>query len=159
MRQEWTADHTRRALTLAAQGKTQKQIAKSLGFPVSTVYYHLRQNDPTKRTILPPNDMEWLRQLVNDGRGTKQIASIMRRSQHTIGPYVREYKQSKGDPVKAQPSVIIVAPEPEAPAFKPVLAGPRTIVNSAMRGRLTGGDWIPARIGAMDYAAIKSKGF
>ena len=150
----WTADHTRRALTLAAQGKTQKQIANALDFPIPTVRHHLRQ-----RTILPPNDMKWLRQLVNDGKGTKQIASIMRRSHQTIGPYVREYKQSQGEPVKAQPSVIIVAPEPEAPAFKPVLAGPRTIVNAAMRGRLSVGDWIPARAGAMDYAAIKSKGF
>ena len=155
----WTADHTRRALTLAAKGKTQKQIANALDFPISTVHYHLKRNDPAKRTILHPNDVKWLRILVNDGRGTKQIASIMRRSQHTIGPYVREYKQSNGDPVKAQTAVMIVAPEPEAPAFKPVKAGPRTIVNAAMRGRLNGNDWQPARAGAMDYAAIKSRGF
>ena len=155
----WTADHTRRALTLAAKGKTQKQIANALDFPISTVYYHLKRNTPGKRTRLPDDEIAHLRQLVNDGRGTKVIASILRRSQHTIGPYVREYKQSKGEPVKAQPAVIIVAPEPEAPAFKPVIAGPRTIVNAAMRGTLTGGDWIPARIGAMDYAAIKSRWF
>ena len=144
----WTADHTRRALTLAAKGKTQKQIANALDFPISTVHYHLKRNDPAKRTILHPNDVKWLRILVNDGRGTRQIASIMRRSHHTIGPYVREYKQ-----------MMIVAPEPEAPAFKPVKAGPRTIVNATMRGRLNGNDWQPARIGAMDYARVPSRGF
>ena len=156
---QWTTDHTRRALTLAAQGKTQKQIANALDFPISTVHYHLKRNDPAKRTILHQNDVKWLRILVNDGRGTRQIASIMRRSQHTIGPYVREYKQSKGDPVKAQTAVMTVAPEPEAPAFKPVIAGPRTLINASSREPLSSSNWIPARIGAMDYAAIKSRGF
>ena len=39
------------------------------------------------------------------------------------------------------------------------IAPPRTIVNATSRHKLTGGDWIPARIGAMDYTAIKSRGF
>ena len=45
------------------------------------------------------------------------------------------------------------------PAPKDGLTPPRTIVNASVRGTLTGGDWQPARIGAMDYAAIKSRGF
>ena len=154
---KWTPDHTRRALKMAAQGKTQKQIANALDFPISTVHYHLKRNGPAKRTRLPDDEIAHLRQLVNDGMGTRQIASILRRSHHTIGPYVREYKQSKGEPVKAQPAIIIV--EPEAAACKPVVAGPRTIVNAAMRGRLTGNDWQPARAGAMDYASVPSRGF
>ena len=153
---QWTPDHTRRALALASQGKTQKQIANALNFPISTVHYHIKRNTPGKRTPLPADEIAHLRQLVNDGASIKSIASILRRSQHTIGPYVREYKQSKGEPVKAQPAVIIV--EPEAPACKLVKAGPRIIVNAAMRGRLTGNDWQPARAGAMDYASVPSRG-
>lgn len=51
------------------------------------------------------------------------------------------------------------APMRFKPAQKVGIVPPRTIVNASSRQKLTGGDWIPARIGAMDYAAINSRGF
>jgi hypothetical protein len=44
------------------------------------------------------------------------------------------------------------------PAQKDGLAPSRTHINAAIREPLSGGNWMPARPGAMDYSRIPSRG-
>ena len=78
-------------------------------------------------------------ELLGEKKTHEQIAEEMGRHPSTIAKRVRAYKyRSKSAPEGAVP--------------------PRTIVNAAIREPLSGGNWTPARPGAMDYAQIPSKG-
>ena len=78
-------------------------------------------------------------ELLGQKKTHEQIAAELGRHPSTIAKRVRAYRyRSKSTAEGAVPT--------------------RTIVNASSRQKLTGGDWIPARIGAMDYAAIKSRG-
>ena len=85
-------------------------------------------------------EIKRMRDMLAAGYGSKEIAKELNRHLSTIT------HRSQRIRYKQQPP-------------KDGLTPPRTIVNASMRGTLTGGDWQPARIGAMDYAAIKSRGF
>ena len=78
-------------------------------------------------------------ELLGQEKSHEQIAEEMGRHPSTIAKRVRAYKyRSKAVTEGAVP--------------------PRTIVNSAIREPLSGGNWNPVRPGAMDYLACKSRG-
>ena len=78
-------------------------------------------------------------ELLGQEKSHEQIAEEMGRHPSTIAKRVRAYKyRSKAVTEGAVP--------------------PRTIVNAAIREPLSGGNWMPARPGAMDYMACKSRG-
>ena len=80
-----------------------------------------------------------LLELLGQKKSHEQIAAELGRHPSTIAKRVRPYKyRSKAVTEGAVP--------------------PRTIVNAAMREPLSGGNWMPVRPGAMDYAQIPSKG-
>ena len=96
----------------------------------------MRQNPMSEQEIKRMRDM------LAAGYDSKAIAKELKRHRSTI-THRLQFLRNKKNPEKK----------------KDGLTPPRTIVNASMRGTLTGGDWQPARIGAMDYAAIKSRGF
>ena len=151
MRQDWTENDGVELLALLKSGATNGEIAQRMGKSYHTIKHRvsvLRKSGVFARPIF-----EW----------TPTLQALAFKA-HKEGRHAREIASEIGCCVDAVWRLLSASRRkptvtPEAPAFKPVIAGARTIVNAAMRGTLTGGDWIPARIGAMDYAAIKSRGF
>ena len=78
-------------------------------------------------------------ELLGQKKTHEQIAAELGRHPSTIAKRVRAYKyRSKAVTEGAVP--------------------PRTIVNAAIREPLSGGNWMPTRPGAMDYARVPSRG-
>ena len=78
-------------------------------------------------------------ELLGQKKTHEQIAAELGRHPSTIAKRVRAYRyRSKSTAEGTVP--------------------PRTIVNAAIREPLSGGTWMPARPGAMDYLACKSRG-
>lgn len=92
-----------------------------------------------RRTPFSEQELQQINEMFHAGNTSKEIAKSLGRHPNSISRRT--------------------APMRFKPVQKVGIVPPRTIVNASVRGTLTGGDWQPARIGAMDYAAIKSRGF
>ena len=78
-------------------------------------------------------------ELLGQKKTHEEIAADLGRHPSTIAKRVRAYRYI--------PKAVAAGAVP-----------PRTIVNSAIREPLSGGNWTPVRPGAMDYLACKSRG-
>ena len=94
----------------------------------------MRQNPMSEQEIKRMRDM------LAAGYGTKAIAKELDRHQSTI--------THRSQRMRYKP-----------PAPKDGLVPPRTIFNGSMREPIPAGEWTPARPGATDHEAIKSRGF
>lgn len=151
MRQEWTESDEQELLELLKSGLNNGDIATNMGKSYHTIKHRvsvLRKSGVFARPVFEWTPILQARAFKahREGLTGREIASEIGCCVDAVWRLLRASRK--------QPTVT-----PEALAFKPVLAGPRTIVNAAMRGRLTGDDWQPARIGAMDYASVPSRGF
>ena len=78
-------------------------------------------------------------ELLDQKKTHEEIAADLGRHPSTIAKRVRAYRYI--------PKAVAAGAVP-----------PRTIVNAAIREPLSGGNWTPARPGAMNYLACKSRG-
>ena len=92
----------------------------------------MRQNPMSEAEIKRMRDM------LAAGYGTKAIAKELDRHLSTITHRSQHIRYK--------------------PAPKDGLVPPRTIFNGSMREPIPAGEWTPARPGAMDYLACKSRG-
>lgn len=97
---------------------------------------------PRKRFEWTNDSRAMARQMRQEGRSYGEIAACVGCHEKTVRGLLAALC---ADRTSKQPVAKLTVP-------------PRTIVNSTMRERLTGGDWTPNRPGAMDYARIPSRG-
>ena len=148
---QWTTDDGVELLELLKSGATNGEIAQRMGKSYHTIKHRvsvLRKSGVFARPIFEWTPILRARAFKahKEGRPASEIATDIGCCVDAVWRLLSASRR--------KPTVT-----PEAPAFTPVIAGPRTLINASSRQKLTGGDWIPARIGAMDYAAIKSRGF
>ena len=93
-----------------------------------------------KQNPMNEQEIKRMKDMLAAGYGTKEIAKELDRHISTITHRSQRlrYKQ---------------------PAPKDGLVPPRTIFNGSMREPIPAGEWTPARPGAIDHEAIKSRGF
>ena len=98
MSQQWESSHTQKALLMRANGASYNTIAKALGFSKNSVIYRIKQADTNHtpaRSIMSDSEIEQLRNMMDEGYGSRAICIALGRSFNTIKDHAREYRASK----------------------------------------------------------------
>lgn len=99
MSQQWESSHTQKALLMRANGASFNTIAKALGFSKGSVIYRIKQTDPNHtqtKYMMSESEIEQLRNMMDEGYGSRAICIALGRSFNTIKDHAREYRASKG---------------------------------------------------------------
>ena len=156
----WTVNDSQMLEKLLAQGMPRKQIASTMCWSYKTIKERIRAR--ARPTQTPPTRDWWTDAhtqravaMRKAGLMCKDVALAMGFSVETVFRHTAPYKLPR---VSAKRAAKTRKSEVSAAAVI-TLTPPRTITNATTRERLTGGTWIPARPGAMDYARVPSRGF
>lgn len=99
MSQQWESSHTQKALLMRANGASYNTIAKALGFSKDSVIYRIKQTDPNHtqtKSMMSDSEIEQLRNMMDEGYGSRAICIALGRGFNTIKYHAREYRASKG---------------------------------------------------------------
>ena len=143
--QRWMPVHTEQAKKLMAQGMSYQEIGKRMGFSGSTVAHYVPQTGKRRKKWTPEEEALALR-MHKRGATYRQIAQELGGiSGMTAGRRVKTLQANEAHKQRL----------PERTSIVP----PRRIMNSASREPYTQKWETPTRPGAMDYAAVRSRGF
>lgn len=99
MSQQWESSHTQKALLMRANGASFNTIAKALGFSNGTVIHNLKKTDPNysqSNAVMSDSEIQQLRNMMDEGYGSRAICHALRRRPATVQKYAKEYRALKG---------------------------------------------------------------